>query len=540
MASKQYFYDITIIGAGGSGLSSALFLSKLLPHIKIAILCKTYAMGSHTTSAKGGINATLGNIKPDNISWHIHDTLSSGKGLCDVPSARTMCSEAPSIIDFLQNIGVEFDKTANGLIDQRVYGGQTTHFGKGELANRVCFVKDHTGHAVMDVLFSNVQKNKNITIFNYTQALELQKGVPNTILAYKMDTGTIEAFHSNYVIVGTGGFSQIYKTNSSSHLCTGCGHKMLFQAGFSFKDIELVQFHPTGLKNSGMLISEACRSYGAFLRNAKGEKFMEKYHHLEELAPRDIVAMAIHTELQHGDVFLDLTHINEDIIKNTLISSHTVAKHFAKVDISKELLPISPTAHYNMGGVMVDENYHVGNNIYSIGESACASVHGANRLGCNSLLELFTSAKVASQNIANNFKETTQAVKYHPYKEKNADISTDKILNIIEDIKMEMQKNASIVKNESSLMCAIENINNIYEHITPLNNFTGVKFDTNFILLQEAQSLVLMAKCVLEASIFRKHSIGSHFREDFLDHSKNPEHTVINQQFIVKYSPVKK
>lgn len=531
--------DVLIIGAGGSGLSSAIYLNELLGNISISILCKTYAMGSHTTSAKGGINAALGNIHDDHISWHIHDTISSSKNLCDSVPTQKMCNEAPTVISFLERIGVEFDKTSNGKIDQRIYGGQTTDCGKGSLANRACFVKDHTGHAIMTALTTKIHTLPSVKIHNYIQAFKITStNNHHTVMAYNIATGKIELHSARYIIFATGGFSQIYQTNSSSHLYTGCGHRILFEAGAKLKDIEMVQFHPTGIKGSGILISEACRSQGGYLLNSKGERFMKKYHHLKELAPRDVISNAIYNELQTGEVFLDLTHIPKEVIKEKLISSYNVAKHFAKIDLTTKPISIAPTAHYNMGGIMVDENYHIGNNIYAIGELACASVHGANRLGCNSLLELFTSAKFASQHIAQSFQQASFSGQEVTPPNKNSDISFIEIIKIKEQIQSTMENNASIVKNRKDMLTALKTVDGIYNRIKGLHNLKGIRFDESFIALVETQSLVLMAKCVLTSALFREHSIGAHTREDFPHPPKTPQHTILDNTFAVQYGNV--
>ena len=535
-------FDAVIIGAGGSGLALAMFLAEVNPTMNIAILCKTYAMGSHTTSAKGGINAALGNIKEDSIAFHIYDTLKSGKGLCDEIPTEKMCKEAPFVINYLEKIGVDFDKTPDGKIDQRTYGGQTIHFGN-ELANRACFVKDHTGHDIMKNLNKQVANSPNIQIFNYHQVVDCSissDGKNSTsVIAYDISSGNLRVFASNFVIFASGGFSQIYATNSSSSLCTGCGHRILFQNGFKFKDIELVQFHPTGLKNFGILISEACRSQGGYLRNSHGERFMGKYHELEELAPRDVVARAIFSESKNGNVFLDLTHIEKSIILDKLTSSHTVAKHFAKVDITTHQLPIFPTAHYNMGGMLVDENYSLnGDNIFAIGELACASVHGANRLGCNSLLELFTSAKVVCDAISLKFTEKKSHIqskisditreKLAKFETTNASIDIEKILEIRNAIAQIMDDHASIIKNGEDMQQAITQINTIYESIIHLNNFSHKPFDEQFIALFEVQSMAVMAKSVLTCAIERRYSIGSHHRSDYSFAVENPKHTILD------------
>jgi succinate dehydrogenase/fumarate reductase flavoprotein subunit len=539
--SFNTLFDVVIVGSGGSGLASALFLTKLNPEIKIAILCKTYTMGSHTTSAKGGINASLGNIKEDSAEFHFYDTIKAGKGLCDAIPTQKMCEEAPSVVEFLEKIGVEFDRTQDGKIDQRTYGGQTIHFGR-ELANRACFVKDHTGHNIMKNLYKNIASLKNISVFDYHQVIDCKfnKNYVN-VVAYDIHNGNLKVFGASFAIFATGGFSQIYKTNSSSNLCTGCGQRILFQNGVSFKDIELVQFHPTGLKSLGILISEACRSQGGYLKNAKGERFMEKYHKMKELAPRDIVARAIFDESKMGNVFLDLTHIEKSIIVDKLTSSYTVAKHFANVDVAKEILPVFPTAHYNMGGMLVDENYSInGINIFAIGELACASVHGANRLGCNSLLELFTSAKIVAQEINNNernfIKKEMLSEEFLNNFKKNIEISHKEIITIRQEICDIMERTASIVKNEKTMKEGLKQIDEIYCNIMNLNNFSGISYDENFVLLFEVQSMVLMAKSVLTCAIARKHSIGSHFREDYPLESNAPQHSILDKNFFVSFN----
>ncbi len=539
-------FDVVIIGAGGSGLACALFLAEANPKLKIAVLCKTYAMGSHTTSAKGGINAALGNVKEDSVEFHIYDTIKAGKGLCDEVPTRRMCQEAPFVIGYLEKIGVEFDRIlsgkALGKVDQRTYGGQTVEFGK-DLANRACFVKDYTGHEIMKKLNDEVSGHENISIFNYHQVIDCEFDTDySNIIAYDISSGDLKVFGAKFVVFATGGFSQIYATNSSSSLCTGCGHRILLQNGFHFKDIELVQFHPTGLKGLGILISEACRSQGGYLRNSNGERFMEKYHEMQELAPRDVVARAIFNETQTGDVFLDLTHIEKSIILDKLTSSYTVAKHFAGIDLTQNPLPVFPTAHYNMGGMDVDENYSLnGSNLFAIGELACASVHGSNRLGCNSLLELFTSAKIVTNTISSAILPTTftsikpqildgtikKLAKFSP----NSNISLKDILKIREEVCLIMDKSASIVKNEKSMQIALDQISGIYKDIMHINNFSSTQFDENFIVLFELQSMVLMAKSVLIGALFRKHSIGSHYREDFPFTIENPRHSNLNHLF---------
>ena len=387
----------------------------------------------------------------------------------------------------------------------------------------------------MNALFQEIQKRINIFVHNYRQVIDFDTK-SHTTIAYNMENGTLETFNANYTIFATGGFSQIYQTNSSSHLCTGCGHRVLFENGAVLKDIDLVQFHPTGLAKNGMLISEACRSEGGFLINSSGERFMEKYSPMMELASRDIIAKAICMEAKNGNVFLDLRHIDKQTIKTKLLSSYTSAKHFGKTDITTTPLHIYPTAHYNMGGIAVNEKYQISENLYAIGELACASVHGANRLGCNSLLELFTSAKISAENVARKFKPFKQRnTKINEKLEritcKNSTIEYEEIILIQKKIKKIMNENASIVKNEGLLKNALAEVEKINDEIKNLNNFAGIKYDSNFITLYETQSLALMAKGVLIGAINRRYSVGSHFRDDFSQTVSNPKHTNIDQNF---------
>ena len=390
------FCDVVIIGAGGSGLSLAIKL-KRAGITSVAVISKVSVMGSHTTAAKGGINASLSSITEDKPEWHSFDTLTSSNHLGDPARIDFMCKRAPQEIEFLENEGVKFDKLENGKIAQRRYGGQKTHFGSGDFAFRSCFVADSTGFEIMQNLHKSALDLK-IDIYEFHFVFDAQK---NTIFALDLKTGNFVNFNFKILVFAGGGFSQNFLTNSSSNALTGDCHTLALKLGGELEDMEFVQFHPTGLYKKGILISEAVRAEGGILLNSKGERFMQKYSpNFLELASRDVVARAIFEEGNGANpCFLSLKKIPPEVINAKLKGTVQTAKFFAGIDVFKEDIPVFPTAHYNMGGIKVDENYRIKEDIFAIGECAGARIHGANRLGCNSLLELFTSSTLVFEAI---------------------------------------------------------------------------------------------------------------------------------------------
>lgn len=428
---KKEFYDVLIIGAGGSGLYAAICAAKR--NLTVAVISKIHPLKSHTVAAQGGINAALGNIEQDKIDWHIYDTLKASAWLADEDSVRIMCENAPSIIAKLEEIGVEFSRTKTGIIDQKVYGGQSTEYGAGRLARRACYSQDKTGQTLMDRLYKEAQRN-NVDFYNYHYALDLivHDGQVRGAICLDLEQGATVSVVANNTVIATGGYSQVYQNATSANSCSGDGIGLVARLGLPLQDMEFVQFHPTGLHKIGILITEAARSAGGRLINGKGERFMHKYDSkFMELAPRDVVSRAIAEEIAEGNgagpeadhVLLDLTMHSADHIKEQLPTVFENCMSFYKLDPSENMIPVSPAAHYTMGGIPTDSSCRVVRNkngdicpgLYAIGEAACISVHGANRLGCNSLLDLLVFADLAIDDIACNISENHSKTNYMKY-----------------------------------------------------------------------------------------------------------------------------
>ena len=436
-----------------------------------------------------------------------------------------MCNRASEEIDFLQNEGVNFDKLQNGKIAQRRYGGQKTHFGKGDFAFRSCFVADSTGFEIM----KNLQKSAfelSINIFEFHFVFDANQ---NTVFALNLKTGTFVNFNFKILVFAGGGFSQNYLTNSSSNSLTGDCHALALKLGGSLEDMEFVQFHPTGLYQKGILISEAVRAEGGILLNDKGERFMEKYSPtFMELASRDVVARAIFEEGQgRKPCFLSLQKISPEIINTKLKGTVQTAKFFAGIDVFKDNIPVFPTAHYNMGGIKVDENYRMKDNIFAIGECAGARIHGANRLGCNSLLELFTSSTLVfeaiKQDLNINFTPNEQSVDlgFLSYRDK---ITFEELLKIKYHLAQIMQEKCGVLREEQKMQEALSEVCKMLEGLkqkSPAIN--SLVFSNAFVLFFEVVNLITLSIFVLKGAIERKESRGSHIRIDFpnLDSSLN-------------------
>ena len=533
-----HFHDVLIIGSGGSGLSLAIKL-KQVGISNVAILSKTGIMGSHTSAAKGGINAALGSISEDNYKWHEFDTLKSGSHLSDEKRVEFMCKTAPEEIEFLEKQGVYFDKLPNGKIDQRRYGGQKTNFGKGDFAYRSCFSSDKTGFEIMKNLKLSAEENE-LKIYEYFFVFDAktEDKFAKKIYALNLKTGEIEEFRFNILVLAGGGFSQNYRTNSSSSSLTGDAHAIALKLGGSFEDMEFVQFHPTGLFGNGILISEAVRAEGGILLNEKNERFMEKYSpDFLELASRDVITKAIFLE---GDgkkpAFLSLKHLPKSVIEKKLSSTILTAKFFGKIDVFKEDIPVFPTAHYNMGGIKVDFNYQLEEvkNVFAIGECAGGRIHGANRLGCNSLLELFTSSTLVKNKIiemlegdfGGNFTQNFTKFTAKDFA-KNSDtsdlkfegsneISFSEISDLRKKLGVIMEEKCGVLRNEKDLKIALNEaleMENFLKKCKP--NIKILNFNNEFISYFELQNLISLSVIVLKSAIERRESRGSHIRTDF-------------------------
>lgn len=534
--TRNYYHDVLIIGSGGSGLSAAIFTAG--KNLDVAIVSKVHPLKSHTVAAQGGINASLGNIAPDNWRWHAYDTIKASDWLADQDSVEEMCKEAVNMINMLDQLGVEFDKNADGKIDQKIYGGQSTDFGKGKLAYRACYTKDKIGHSIMHKLFQEATR-KSVSFYNYNFALDLimEDNRCYGVLCLDIENGILNIIKAGNVIIASGGYSQIYATATSSAICTGDGNGLVMRAGIGLQDMEFVQFHPTALNKSGILITEAARSAGGKLLNASGERFMEKYApKFLELAARDIVARAIATEIDEGrgagiskdHVFLDLTHLSSEEIKANLPMVFENCWNFAGIDPSKTFIPIAPAAHYTMGGIPTNSycqvikynGYSVPiTGLYAIGEAACVSVHGAGRLGCNSLLDLFVFAKKAINSLevldshefelSSDHKIFANFARIFEGQEVDIDAMTDELKNI-------MSHYVGVFRSGKSLKTALKKINLLQKQynqacVTDKSLLWNVELQ-HYLELGNMLSLALVT---VKSALWRAESRGAHWRWDF-------------------------
>eukprot|EP01087_Luapelamoeba_hula_P003922 TRINITY_DN1383_c0_g1_i3.p1 TRINITY_DN1383_c0_g1~~TRINITY_DN1383_c0_g1_i3.p1 ORF type:complete len:561 (-),score=60.25 TRINITY_DN1383_c0_g1_i3:164-1846(-) len=439
----DHTYDCVVVGAGGAGLRAALGLTE--KGFKTACISKLFPTRSHTVAAQGGINAALGNAEDDNWRWHAYDTVKGSDWLGDQDAIQYMCREAPAAVIELEHYGVPFSRTENGKIYQRAFGGQTYDYGKGGQAHRCCAVADRTGHSLLHTLYGQaVRHNCNFFVEYFALDLIMEDGECRGIIALCLEDGSLHRFRAHKTVLATGGYGRTYQSCTSAHTCTGDGNAMVTRAGLPCQDLEFVQFHPTGIYGAGCLITEGSRGEGGILRNSDGERFMERYApSVKDLASRDVVSRSITIEIREGKgvgknkdhVLLDLTHIPADILRERLPGISETAKIFAGVDVTKEPIPILPTVHYNMGGIPTNYNGEVltkkGDDpdvvipgLMAAGEAACVSVHGANRLGANSLLDIVVFGRACANRVEEVLKKDT------PHKPLRADAGHEAIANL--------------------------------------------------------------------------------------------------------------
>ena len=413
-------YDVVVLGAGGSGLRAAVGLSEA--GLKTACISKVFPTRSHTSAAQGGISAALGNMGEDDWRWHMYDTVKGADWLGDQDSIEYLCKEAPKAVLELEKYGVPFSRTDEGKIYQRPFGGMTKNYGNG-IVQRTCAAADRTGHAILHTLYGQALKhNKEFFIEYFALDLLMKDGECKGLIAWNLNDGTIHRFRAHTVIIATGGYGKVYYSATSAHTCTGDGNAMVLRAGLPLQDMEFVQFHPTGIYGHGTLISEGVRGEGGYLVNSKGERFMERYApNAKDLASRDVVSRSMSIEINEGrgvgkdqdHVHLHLSHLDKSVIENRLPGITEAARLFANVDVTKEPIPVVPTVHYNMGGIPTNYKAEVltvnGSEktvpgLMAIGEAACVSVHGANRLGSNSIIDLVVFGRAAAKRAAELIK----------------------------------------------------------------------------------------------------------------------------------------
>ena len=532
-------YDVVIVGAGGAGMRAAIEAGT---DTKVAVVSKLFPTRSHTGAAQGGMAAALANVEEDSWEWHTFDTVKGGDYLVDQDAAEILAKESVQAVIDLENMGLPFNRTPDGKIDQRRFGGHTRDHGKAPV-RRSCYAADRTGHMILQTLYQNCVK-LGIEFYNefYVLDLVMNKGKPAGVVAYELATGDIHVFSGKSIIFATGGFGKIYKTTSNAHTLTGDGVGIIYRKGLPLEDMEFYQFHPTGLAGLGILLSEAARGEGGILRNASGERFMERYAPtIKDLAPRDMVARAMAHEVREGRgggpnkdyVFLDLTHLEPGVIDAKLPDITEFARTYLGVEPYTEPVPVFPTAHYAMGGIptnikaeVLSDNDTVVPGLYAAGECACVSVHGANRLGTNSLLDINVFGKRAGKYAV----EYARTAKQVPLPENAADEvvamlekvrkakGKEKVAQLRKELQETMDKNAQVFRTEETLQEAWDKIMELrkrYENISIQDQ--GRRFNTDLLEAIELGFLLDLAEVTVITCRERRESRGAHLREDFPD-----------------------
>jgi len=562
-------YDVVVLGAGGSGLRAAVGLSE--SGLKTACISKVFPTRSHTSAAQGGISAALGNMGEDDWRWHMYDTVKGSDWLGDQDAIEYLCKEAPKAVIELERYGVPFSRTKDGKIYQRAFGGMTKDYGN-DTVQRTCAAADRTGHAILHTLYGQALKhNTEFFIEYFALDLLMKNGECKGLIAWNLNDGTIHRFRSHITILATGGYGKIYYTATSAHTCTGDGNGMVLRAGLPLQDMEFVQFHPTGIYGVGTLISEGVRGEGGFLLNSKGERFMERYApKAKDLASRDVVSRSIAIEINEGRgvgknkdyVNLHLDHIDPKIIEKRLPGIAESAKTFCEVDVRKDPIPVVPTVHYNMGGIPTNYKAEVltsngkdttVSGLMAIGEAACVSVHGANRLGSNSLIDLVVFGKSAANRAA-------EIVKPGSPHEEIPQSETDRCLNRFDklrnsngstrtsELRLSMQKTmqstCGVFRTEKTLKEGIRDIRKPFESMKDVSvSDKSLLFNTDLVETLEFDNLIRQAMTTIDSAYHRKESRGAHAREDFKkrDDKNYMTHTVAWQNgndVKVAYRPV--
>ena len=534
-------YDVVVLGAGGSGLRAAVGLSEA--GLKTACISKVFPTRSHTSAAQGGISAALGNMGEDDWRWHMYDTVKGSDWLGDQDAIEYLCKEAPRAVVELERYGVPFSRTDDGKIYQRPFGGMTKNYGNGT-AQRTCAAADRTGHAILHTLYGQALKhNTEFFIEYFALDLIMKDGECKGVIAWNLTDGTIHRFRSHITIIATGGYGKVYYSATSAHTCTGDGNAMVLRAGLPLQDMEFVQFHPTGIYGVGCLITEGVRGEGGFLVNGKGERFMERYApNAKDLASRDVVSRSMEMEINEGrgagknkdHINLHLDHLDQSVIDERLPGIAEAAKTFANVNVNKEPIPVVPTVHYNMGGIPTNYKAEVltlnGSEktvpgLMAIGEAACVSVHGANRLGSNSLIDLVVFGRAAA-------KRAAELVKPGSPHEEVSSSETDKCLDrfdkirnsngstMTSELRLKMQKTmqskGAVFRTEKTLKEGVDQIREPYEGMNDISvKDKSLLFNTDLVETLEFDNLIRQALTTMDSAYNRKESRGAHAREDY-------------------------
>ncbi len=542
-------FDVVIVGAGGSGMRASLQLARA--GLNVAVLSKVFPTRSHTVAAQGGIGASLGNMSEDNWHYHFYDTVKGSDWLGDQDAIEYMCREAPKVVYDLEHMGMPFDRNPDGTIYQRPFGGHTANYGE-KAVQRACAAADRTGHAMLHTLYQQNVKEKT-SFFVEWLAMDLIRDADGDVVgvsAIEMETGDVHIFEAKTTLLATGGAGRIFAASTNAFINTGDGLGMASRAGIPLEDMEFWQFHPTGVAGAGVLLTEGCRGEGAILRNSNGERFMERYAPAyKDLAPRDYVSRCMDQEIKEGRgcgpnkdyINLDMTHLGTETIMKRLPSVFEIGHNFANVDITKEPIPVVPTIHYQMGGIPTnihgqvvtqnaDNKSEVVNGLYAVGECSCVSVHGANRLGTNSLLDLLVFGRAAGNHIVEFNKTTT----HKPLPADAADATLARIArldnatggeyaqDVANDIRAAMQQHAGVFRTQAIMDEGVTKIAALRERV----NNIGLKdkskiFNTARIEALEVENLIEAAQATIVSAAARHESRGAHSVDDYGD---TPEH----------------